>query len=716
MKFSILAAVALACHGATKTAAKYRPFGTKASKTRKSQHGVFAPKSGKSDTQSSTTVGEIGSFTSGSVSSMDEGREEKNSEDGGLVIVNGTVDATDTEVDDDSFKFNETIDTFDDDDNISSPSDHQDFDPVTAMFGWLKECARADIDEDTCLVTETLKLFVEMEGSGDDDDLNSRRFLQGDDGCRPELSRQDLWNVMNVSREECNKVSIGYSDEEFGGILGEFWTIFNDSDDCWEEVCNSPDIFFKLMFDHAAQCASVNFDVDQCVMDEIFAVFFAEEPSYYDDDHYVHEDGTHRTLRSLQGAVHDDEGMDCIVVNEIDLAFFASFVLSYAQGRCAEQGVLVTAQDISKTSTDIVQLFGATHCWGGPRACPDDDLNDMNDDVFEYDDDEFVYGINTTVLANGTSYSPETNSTTQFNSTTNKAFVASSDDYPGHDDEGTIGNSSTFANQTSAIENEVLLNFNNGTNDDTIDESDEADVDNADHVLSSTMGESIMQANETSIEGSINTTLSGDDEDEASGAIEEDADDSPVSPTPDNSYAQEDVYETNGEIGANSHSEDNGNETSTEYDQPSPSPSTEEDANATTPINIQTDGNGSSTESDNLTKSIPSEIVTTSTLNTTIPPSDNPGNNTLDVIGESCDVGTRSDASERAIEVPYFYIIETIVLEGVVDEIEGMLHLMTCINGFDRRLSIQSDIVAVESSPKDVVSTECKLFSWHLFD
>ena len=63
--------------------------------------------------------------------------------------------------------------------------------------------------------------------------------------------------------------------------------------------------------------------------------------------------------------------------------------------------------------------------------------------------------------------------------------------------------------------------------------------------------------------------------------------------------------------------------------------------------------------------------------------------------------------------MPYFYIIETIVLEGVVDEIESLVHLMMCINGVDRRLSVESseegiEIVAVESSPKDVVSTECK--------
>jgi len=62
--------------------------------------------------------------------------------------------------------------------------------------------------------------------------------------------------------------------------------------------------------------------------------------------------------------------------------------------------------------------------------------------------------------------------------------------------------------------------------------------------------------------------------------------------------------------------------------------------------------------------------------------------------------------------MPYYYIIETIILEGVADEIEGMLHLMMCINGVDRRLSVvsgETSIVALESSPKDVVSTECKL-------
>ena len=88
--------------------------------------------------------------------------------------------------------------------------------------------------------------------------------------------------------------------------------------------------------------------------------------------------------------------------------------------------------------------------------------------------------------------------------------------------------------------------------------------------------------------------------------------------------------------------------------------------------------------------------------------------------GESCDFKARG-TSQRSIEMPYFYILETIFLGGVVEEIEESLHLMVCLNGGGRLLAVASDeedvkIVAVESSPKDIVSDKCeKLLSRHPF-
>jgi len=127
------------------------------------------------------------------------------------------------------------------------------------------------------------------------------------------------------------------------------------------------------MFDHLVQCANVDFDVDQCITDHIFSMLFAEPASYGDDDDYDDTDDDYYSLRSLQEAVNGDMEADCVVVNESDLAFFASFVLMEVEGRCAEMGVSVTLEDVSRASADLVTLFSSPHCWGDAHACPEDD-------------------------------------------------------------------------------------------------------------------------------------------------------------------------------------------------------------------------------------------------------------------------------------------------------------------------------------------------------
>eukprot|EP00986_Skeletonema_menzelii_P014275 scaffold9235_cov152-Skeletonema_menzelii.AAC.5 len=258
------------------------------------------------------------------------------------------------------------------------------FNDGSAVLEWLSECAGADLDTETCLVSKTLDALINMDGPSQDDDASfptRRRFLQEEGECRPELSEQDLRNLMVGSRAECNQVSIEYTNQYFEGVFGEFWKVFS-SEHCWNELCNSPDIFVKLMFDHAMQCANVEFDVDECITDQIITMMFAG-PDSYDDDYYTDDyynytdDGTtisspnHRVVRSLQ-----DVMTDCVAINEFELAYFASFVLMEAEGRCAELGVFVTPEDISKASADLVKLFSSPHCFGDAHACPDDDGND----------------------------------------------------------------------------------------------------------------------------------------------------------------------------------------------------------------------------------------------------------------------------------------------------------------------------------------------------
>lgn len=84
--------------------------------------------------------------------------------------------------------------------------------------------------------------------------------------------------------------------------------------------------------------------------------------------------------------------------------------------------------------------------------------------------------------------------------------------------------------------------------------------------------------------------------------------------------------------------------------------------------------------------------------------------------GEACDVGGAAPRSgiERLFEMPYFYVVETMSIDGVVEEIEGLLHLMLCVSGVERRLEEiavdeeEAKVVGVNVTPEDTVSNECK--------
>ena len=84
--------------------------------------------------------------------------------------------------------------------------------------------------------------------------------------------------------------------------------------------------------------------------------------------------------------------------------------------------------------------------------------------------------------------------------------------------------------------------------------------------------------------------------------------------------------------------------------------------------------------------------------------------------GETCEVGGAAPRSgiERLFEMPYFYVVETMSIDGVVEEIEGLLHLMFCVSGIGRRLEEmavdeeEAKVVGVNVTPEDIVSNECK--------
>lgn len=105
---------------------------------------------------------------------------------------------------------------------------------ATSSFEYLSQCAGLPLATDTCLVSKTIDVFMNMEGP--EDGLNGRqRFLQASKGGRarflqalseptedicgpPEITRQNLTAVMSVTKEQCEDSGIDVSDGEFNEV------------------------------------------------------------------------------------------------------------------------------------------------------------------------------------------------------------------------------------------------------------------------------------------------------------------------------------------------------------------------------------------------------------------------------------------------------------------------------------------------------------------
>lgn len=172
------------------------------------------------------------------------------------------------------------------------------------------------------------------------------------DQCRPEVNEADLLSILTTSKQECIDSGSPISDETFQSTLSSFLAIFDKSNTCWDSLCGdsdpTSDLFFKILFDQASECANVVLTVEECILDHILEVVFHSVAS---------EESGRRVRRSLQDS--------CCEPTESDLNFYASYLLLSADAACAEKGsVEISTDEWNKATEDLVKLFGARECWG----------------------------------------------------------------------------------------------------------------------------------------------------------------------------------------------------------------------------------------------------------------------------------------------------------------------------------------------------------------
>lgn len=231
-----------------------------------------------------------------------------------------------------------------------------------------------ELDTDSCLVSKTIDAFMSMGGSARLRSLqasnvnNNGRLLQApinEEECAvPDISADDLTAIMSLAKEECD----GYlrpfattaeppqADEEFATVQSAFMSIIA-SDECWESLCSEDfsKLFFTILFDDAASCVGVDFDVPECVKDHIIdRVLLFEDPT---------ADGVrHRVLQ--------DED-PCDTPSTSDLSFFTQFLLIEADAICSTPEAPLDV-DWDKAREDLVAIFSSSECWGNDECIEDD--------------------------------------------------------------------------------------------------------------------------------------------------------------------------------------------------------------------------------------------------------------------------------------------------------------------------------------------------------
>ena len=185
----------------------------------------------------------------------------------------------------------------------------------------------------------------------------------------PEISERDLRFLVGNSRSQCQSRGVAVSDDDFEAAVGNFARFFgageNHIQGCWVGLCTgeSMELMIKIMFEHAADCAGIDLDMDSCLMDQVFALMFAtEDPG----------ESYGRVRRKLQGMVIDDAPPPPCEEEQPDMSglmFLSSMLVAGAHEQCVRLNEHVPPMELEGTTVKLAKLFGAQSCWGGGGGC-----------------------------------------------------------------------------------------------------------------------------------------------------------------------------------------------------------------------------------------------------------------------------------------------------------------------------------------------------------
>ncbi|KAL7445767.1 hypothetical protein ACHAXH_008028 [Discostella pseudostelligera] len=215
------------------------------------------------------------------------------------------------------------------------------------------------------------------------------RFLQAvettDEACgRPDVPEQDMRAIMSVAEAECEQSGIDVADVEFDSVLNTFLQLFA-SKGCWVSLCSGSDdsteLLFDILLDDAAQCAGVQLDANECVMDHIVGLLVNGGDAV--------AGGVPRGFPRMLQQVESDP---CDQPSEEELTFFVSYLLTDAEAKCTGTGVDLNSTDWYSLSSSLVTIFSSPTCWG-VDGCSDGQVVSANSTTVDVPEEEQTIDI-----------------------------------------------------------------------------------------------------------------------------------------------------------------------------------------------------------------------------------------------------------------------------------------------------------------------------------
>lgn len=239
-------------------------------------------------------------------------------------------------------------------------------------------------------IDEFMRVYATEAGG-----VNGQRLLRAlgrnstseidDEACgRPDVPEQDMRSIMSIAKMQCEDSGMMVSNAEFDSVLSTFLQLFA-SKGCWVSLCSGSDdsteLLFKILLDDAAECAGVQLDANECVMDHIVGLLVNGGDSV-----------AASVSRSFSRMLQQVESNPCNKPSEEELDFFVSYLLTDAEAKCSGMGVDLNSTDWYELSSNLVTIFSSPTCWG-VNGCNDESDVSTNSTAVDVPEEEQTIDI-----------------------------------------------------------------------------------------------------------------------------------------------------------------------------------------------------------------------------------------------------------------------------------------------------------------------------------